>query len=491
LRHVVVTAPAAQAALAERIAARLDGAVDTRGFVVEAVALAEAPGGAALPAMLAMPLRSWRLAGRLFGRLLAGASGGSSWRERALGLLVRAFGVGRGDFELLDLERDDAVALVPLPGLFMRALEDGALTRAVLVRAPRRAAAPLPAGYSAQLVLAPGSDLGLQAAAIADHVLALDFVSDGAAVAAERQPAVEPGRAAGREPASELGREPADATLDAARGRLKDGSPDAEDPAAAEGAAAPAPAEESPAEEAPAEARPAPAPSAFLIGGVLLVCASGLDTALRGDLVRAILLAHLAADSEAPALAQFDVWQRSFGRALANVGYRGSMDPFRTDSRVDADMADPLVAVEHLMLPAAQEERSQVAGDVLAAAWQQARVHGFGSVPNSLLGPSMPLGRFVLALADRAPDGLPRLFYVTLVQLPEVMTPEPPVQKAAVQSSAIEAPYGGRVWRYVQTSAGAIDASLLAAAGDALRERVAGHYDSMVVELPLDRPRPA
>ncbi|HSM22289.1 MAG TPA: hypothetical protein VK876_08785 [Rubrivivax sp.] len=440
VRHVVVTAPAAQAALAERIAARLDGAVDARGFVVEAVALAEAPGGAALAAMLAMPLRSWRLAGRLFGRLLAGASRGASWRDQALGTLVRAFGVGRGDFELLELERSDAEAMTPLPALFARALADGALARVVLVRPPRRAAAPLPAGYSALLVLAPGGDLGLQAAGIADHVLALDFVAaaEAEAVAAERE----------REPKPE--REP----------------------------------------------EPTPAPSACIIGSALLVCAAGLGEPLRGDLVRAIVLAHRAADVEAPALAQFDVWQRSFGSALANIGYSGSTDLFSEHGVVDAGEADPQVAVERLVLPAAQEQRSQVTDDVLAAAWQQARQWGFGATANALLGRSMPFGRFVLALADRAPDGVPRLVIVTLVQQPDEATaPDPRILKTApnlaIESPAVDTPSSDHVRRFVQTSAGTIDASLLAGVRDTLRERVAPHYDSMVVELPLDRSRPA
>lgn len=428
VRHVVIAAAAAEMALAERIAARLDGCLDARGFVVEAIALPPNDDASVLATLLRLPLRTWRLGGRLFGRLLAAGARGMGLRDVALRLLVRAFDVGRGDFELLRIEPGDDTPAAPLDRLFARGLSDGALQRAVLVRPAGRAAAALPEGYTARLLLPPGRDLEAQAAAIAEQTLALAFV-------------VEVPKIRGLPPVP----------------------PD------------PAP----PAEMTP-DASVAPA-SASAYGDLLLVVGPGVPMDARAGLECAMVAAHVGADSAAPELAQFDAWQHGFDNVFRELGFSWSS---RDEGLVDETHGDVAEDLVNIVLPRARN-LSQLPPALLGQALRHARQGLAGSASDASFGRKDPrTGRFVLALVGQAHDGSLHLSVISLVQLRiyeagQAAAGDAPQESVAAANSALQ------LRRFVFTAGGSVDVTRLAAARDLLRAQATERELARVVALPL------
>jgi len=482
VRQVVITASAADAALAERIAARLDGRLDGRGQVVEAVVLVEPERGMGLTLLLRMPLRNWRLAGRLFGRLLAhgvhgadGADGADNARGQTLGDFLRRlffglFDVGRGEFDLLVIEDAQADGSAPLLALYAAGVANGALARALLLRRAQRSAVALPAGYTAQLTLPPGSQIDTLAVGIAGRVLALDFAGE-ALPAAVPAPAPVPVPV----PVPESVPEPVAADLPESNP-----VPSTEPTAAAADAPEVAVADEADDVEELETLR------AWAIRGAVLVCDEALPAPLRRDLMHIVLLAYLAADRAAEDLSHRDEWNQQFIDTLAQTGVAG-LAGARLRRRLTvagAATAADLPRCLSIGMAGWQVE----AGGSRPGLWQRAVDRGpaTGRIdPQALFRPQddPPTGRFVAVAAEPGTDGQPLLHVCLAVQLKlAVSAPSEVVAESAAEGPAT---VDGGVTMHFELVSSPLDAGLLAQVRDELQRKLADRIEGQVLELPL------
>ena len=444
VRQVVIGATAADAALAERIAARLDGRLDGRGQVVEAVVLVDPERGMGLTLLLRMPLRNWRLAGRLFGRLLTYGARGQSLGDFLRRLFFGLFDVGRGEFDLLVIEDAQADESAPLLALYAAGVANGALARAMLLRRAQRSAVASPAGYTAQLTLPPGGEIDTLAGGIAARVLALDFGGDRPPTGV-RAPAREATDQLETKPAPPLA--PADVGADDA-----DGFEEVE------------------------------TVRAWAIRGAVLVCDESLPAPRRRDLMHCVLLAYLAADHVAADLSHWEEWNQRFIDALAQTGVAGLAGG---GARRHLTVKGAATSAELPSCLAIGMAGWQVeAGGSRPGLWQRAVDHGPATASiesQALFRPQgdPPVGRFVALAAAPGLDGQPLLHMCLAVQLaPAVNTPS----SVVVEGPAVGE--GGETMQ-LELASSPLDAGLLTQISEALQQKLAGRIDGQVVELAL------
>lgn len=488
VRHLTLLCTPAQVALAERVVARLAGAIDAAGSVVDAAVIVDERGAAAMPRLIGLPMGTWRHYGRLSGRLLSAADLGGSLYARAMQAVAQRVGAGgRGDFEIVSLHGDDGSTLPLLP-LYAQALASGALARVLELRVARGPGAATP-GYSGCIDLPAELSLPALAELAARRLLAIGPLMAGpdsapaASVGTKAQSMPDAKTEASVETVTEATAKTAvDAPAGPTVGMTADTNLEAEEQAEEEVVEIEKSDEEQETEETEeaeedGEATVLRTEGAVIVGGVVvLVFDAALDPALRGPLVDAMLLAQLAADRQAPELGQWAAWQEVFGVTLDGLGLAGARGQWLPELAGAASVKE----LPGLLSSAVQDMPAQAApdGEAWQKAWRAAAATA-GRGRQALWGATAapPVGRLLAGFADRAPDALVRVSLYGFVQTDLDAAPE----VAATETSTPAAPLLRR-----HHALPVIDAGRLSALGEKLRAKVASQRASMVVDLGRD-----